>query len=97
VRRDLIERDIPGLGTWTGEQLKQAAQTSCNTLQALGTDIQWEHSYVTGDRMYCVYLAKNEQMVREHAKRGGFPATKVVEVSGIIDRLTGSRPASTGG
>jgi hypothetical protein len=90
VRRYLIERDIPGLGEYTAEQLRQTAQASCHTLQAMGTDLQWEHSYITGDRMYCVYLAKNEELVREHAKRGGFPATRVVEVSAIIDRLTAS-------
>ena len=94
MRRFLIERDIPDLGEYSGEQLKQAAQVSCNTLQALGTDIQWEHSYITNGRMYCVYLAKNEALVREHAKKGGFPATKVVEVTRIIDRLTAALPAS---
>ena len=94
MRRYLIERDIPDLGNYSAEQLKQAAQASCIALQSLGDGIQWEHSYVTGSRMYCVYLANNEELVREHAKRGGFPANKIVEVSQVIDRLTASRPTS---
>jgi nucleotidyltransferase/DNA polymerase involved in DNA repair len=91
MHRYVIERELPGLGKFTAEQLREAARASCAALQALGPDIQWEHSYVTGDRMYCIYLAKNEELVREHAKRGGFPANKVVEVVRVIDRLTANK------
>lgn len=91
MRRFVIERDMPGLGNLSPDQVRDASQASCEALRSLGTVIQWEHSYITGDRMYCVYLAENEQLVREHAKRGGFPATKVVEVKEIIDPLTATR------
>jgi hypothetical protein len=88
MRRYVIERDLPGLGGFSSQQLQAASQASRAALQSLGTSIQWEHSYVTADRMYCVYLADNEQLVREHAKRGGFPATRVTEVKTVIDPLT---------
>ncbi len=88
MRRFVIEREMPGLGNLSSEQLRDASLASCEALRSLGTVIQWEHSYVTGDKLYCVYLAENEQLVREHAKRGGFPANKVVEVKQIIDPLT---------
>lgn len=88
MRRYVIERDMPGLGNLSAEQMRDAAHASNDALASLGTDIQWDHSYVTGDRMYCVYLAANEELVREHAKRGGFPATVVSEVKRIIDPLT---------
>jgi Nickel responsive protein SCO4226-like len=89
MRRYVIERDLPGLGDLNRDQLRGAAQTSNATLAELGTGIQWEHSYVTQNRMFCIYLAENEQIVREHAKRGGFPATIVTEVKSVIDPLTG--------
>jgi len=88
MRRYVIERDIPGIGSATPAQLQGASQTSCSVLRDLGPSVQWVHSYVTPDRMYCVYLAENEELVREHAKRGGFPASKVSEVSTVIDPLT---------
>ena len=86
--RYLIEREIPGLGKWTSTQLKIASQTSCGVLRVLGPQIQWLQSYITGDKMYCVYIAANEELVREHAKQGGFPATSVSEVITIIDPTT---------
>ena len=84
----LIERNIPGAGKLTGEQLKAISQTSCGVLSNLGPQIQWVHSYVTGDKIYCIYIAPNEDMVREHAKQGGFPANVVTEITTIIDPTT---------
>ena len=84
----LIEREIPGAGQLTAEQLKAISQTSCGVLNKLGPSIQWEHSYVTGDKIYCVYIAPNVEMVREHATLGGFPANKISEVVEIIDPTT---------
>lgn len=84
----VIEREIPGAGKLTPEQLKGISQTSCGVLSNLGPQIQWLHSYVTGDKIYCVYIAPNEEMVREHAKLGGFPANAVNEVMTVIDPTT---------
>jgi len=84
----VIEREIPGAGKLTQEQLKAISQTSCAVLQDLGPEINWIHSYVTDDKIYCVYIAPNEDIVREHAKRGGFPANSVSKVSAIIDPVT---------
>lgn len=84
----MIERDIPEVGTLEREQLKEAAKKSNATLQELGPDIQWNHSYVAGDKTFCVYLAKDESLVHEHAKRSGFPATKVTEIKRMIDPTT---------
>lgn len=84
----VIEREIPGAGSFSAEQLKGISQTSCGVLSAMGSQIQWLHSYVTGDKIYCVYIAPNEEMVREHAQQGGFPANRVSEVSTIIDPVT---------
>jgi len=84
----VIERNIPGAGQFTPEQLKGISQKSCAVLGELGPRIQWLHSYVTGDKIYCVYIAPNEALVREHAKRGGFPADAVSSVSQIIDPTT---------
>jgi hypothetical protein len=84
----VIERDMPGLGKLTPAELKAAAQKSCEVLRALGPKVTWLHSYVTGDKMYCVYLAPSEAVVREHAKEGGFPATAVNQVSTIISPKT---------
>jgi len=80
----VIERDMPGLGKLGPADLKAASQKSCSVLHNLGPQITWLHSYVTGDKMYCVYLAPNEAMIREHAKEGGFPATAVNKVTTII-------------
>jgi len=84
----VIEREIPGAGKMTAEQLKAISQVSCGVLSNMGPQIQWVHSYVTTDKIYCVYNAPNEEMVREHAKQGGFPANSVSEVSTIIDPTT---------
>ncbi|KIC63360.1 DUF4242 domain-containing protein [Chryseobacterium camelliae] len=84
----VIEREIPGAGQLTAEQLKGISQTSCGVLSKMGSQIQWLQSYVTGDKIYCVYIAPNEEMVREHARQGGFPANSVNEVATIIDPTT---------
>jgi cell division inhibitor SulA len=84
----VIERDLPGAGALSAEQLQGISQKSCGVLRTLGSQIQWLHSYVTGDRIYCVYIAPDEDMVREHARQGGFPATRVSEVKAIIDPTT---------
>lgn len=84
----VIEREIPGAGKLTPEQLKGISQTSCGVLSNLGPQIQWLHSYVTGDKIYCVYIAPNEEMVREHANQGGFPANAVSEVMTVNDPTT---------
>ena len=84
----LIERNIPGAGKLTAEQLKGISQTSCGVLSKMGPQIQWVHSYVTADKIYCVYIAPNEAMVREHAQQGGFPANVVTEISSVIDPTT---------
>lgn len=84
----VIERDIPGAGKLTPAELKAISQTSCGVLSNMGPQIQWLQSYVTADKIYCVYIAPNEDMVREHAKQGGFPANRVSEVAGIIDPTT---------
>jgi Protein of unknown function (DUF4242) len=84
----IIEREIPGAGTFSPEQLRAISQQSCGVLLKMGARIQWIHSYVTGDKIYCVYNAPNEEMVREHAKEGGFPANAVNKVTAIIDPTT---------
>ena len=84
----IIERGIPGVGDSTDEQLQQIAQTSCSVLREMGPSIQWVHSFVTPDKIYCLYIAPDENMVREHAKRGGFPADQVAEVRTMIDPTT---------
>jgi predicted Rdx family selenoprotein len=84
----LIERNIPGAGDFTTAQLQAIAQKSCGVLNNLGPQIQWVQSYVTNDRITCVYIAPNEEIVREHARQGGFPADSVQEVREIIDPTT---------
>jgi cell division inhibitor SulA len=84
----VIEREIPEAGKLSAEQLQAISQKSCGVLKALGPQIQWVQSYVTDDKIYCVYIAPNEEMVREHAKQGGFPANKVSEVKQVIDPTT---------
>ncbi len=84
----VIEREIPGAGKLSQQELKAISQKSCEVLSNLGTQIQWIQSYVTGDMIYCIYTAPNEQMIYEHAKQGGFPATKVSEVKAIIEPMT---------
>jgi hypothetical protein len=81
----VIERDIPNAGSLTQDQISAISQKSCSVLKNLGPQIQWLESYVTQDKIYCVYIAPNEAMVREHAQQGGFPANRVSEVKRIID------------
>lgn len=85
----VIEREIPNAGKLTADQLKEIAQTSCRAIDTLNNKLQWVQSYVTTDKIYCVYLAPNKEIIIEHAKRGGFPANNVSEVSTIIDVTTG--------
>jgi Protein of unknown function (DUF4242) len=84
----VIERDIPGAGNLTPVELRGIAQTSCGVLEQMGPRIQWIHSYVTGDKVYCIYIAANEELVREHARHGGFPANRISEVKSVIDPTT---------
>ena len=84
----VIERDIPGAGNLSPQELKAISQKSCSVLGDLGPQIQWQQSYVTGDKVYCVYIAPNEDLVREHARQGGFPANRVSEVMATIDPVT---------
>jgi hypothetical protein len=91
MQKFLIEREVPGASKLTAEELTGIAGRSCGVLRELGSDIQWEHSYVNGDKITCVYIAKDEALVREHAMRGKFPADRVAVISAIID------PASENG
>ena len=84
----LIERDIPNAGKLTPAQLKAISQKSCSVLQHMGPQIQWIESYVTGDKIFCVYKAENEDLIREHAKEGGFPANVITEISTTISPAT---------
>lgn len=84
----VIERNIPGAGKLSPAELQGISQKSCGVLNRMGTQIQWIHSYVTDDKIYCVYLAPNEAMVREHASQGGFPADSVACVRAIIEPVT---------
>lgn len=84
----VIERHLPGAGKLTADELRDISVTSCGVLLKLGPTINWVESYVTRDKMYCVYIAPDEEMVREHARQGGFPATRVSEVTVVIDPTT---------
>ena len=84
----VIERELPGAGKVSAQELQGVSQTSCNVLRNMGPEIQWVQSYVTGDKVYCVYIAPNADMIREHARQGGFPANSVSEVKSIIDPTT---------
>ena len=84
----VIEREIPEAGKLSAEQLQAISQKSCGVLENLGPKIQWLQSYVTDDKLYCVYIAPNEEMVREHAKQGGFPANRVSQIRQVIDPTT---------
>ena len=87
----VIERDLPGAGTLTADELLGISEKSNTVLDEMGGDVQWLHSYVTGDKIFCVYIAPDENRVREHATRGGFPANAVHEVTSVIDPTTGGR------
>jgi hypothetical protein len=84
----IIEREIPGAGSLTSEQLVDISKTSCGALDKVGTRVQWIESYVAGDKIYCIYLADNEELVRQHASIGGFPVNKIVPIRAIIDKAT---------
>jgi hypothetical protein len=84
----VVERDIPGAGNIPPDQLQAIAQTSCGVLQRMGPTIQWVHSYVTDDKIYCVYIAPDEETIREHARQGGFPANRISEIKSVIDPTT---------
>lgn len=88
----VIEREIPGVGQLSREQLQAISQKSCQVLGDLGPRIQWVHSYVTANRIYCVYRAPDADIIREHALRGGFPANKIEEVFAMIDPITAEPP-----
>lgn len=84
----VIEREIPGVGKMSAPELQAASQKSCSVLNKLGPQVQWLHSYVTDEKLYCVYIAPNEELIREHAKQGGFPANRISQVKTIIDPTT---------
>ena len=84
----LIEREIPGAGGLSAEELRGVSQKSCGVLRGMGPEIQWVQSYVTGDKIYCVYIAPDEEAVREHARQGGFPADRVSRITSVIDPTT---------
>ena len=88
MHKYVIERELPGAGSLSADTLQGISQKSCGVLKELGPQIQWVESYVTDDKIYCVYLAPNEELIREHAKRGGFPANRISQVRTIIDPTT---------
>jgi len=93
VPKFVIERELPGAGKLTAEQLQGISQKSCSVLRELGPEVQWVQSYVTGDKLYCVYIAPDADAVREHARRGGFPANSINEVTAVIDPTTAETAA----
>lgn len=84
----VIEREMPGAGKLGANDLKMASQTSCSVLRDLGPQIQWVHSYVTDDKIYCIYIAPDEEAVKTHARKGGFPANRISAVRAVIDPVT---------
>ena len=88
MKKYVIEREIPKIGSLTSQQVREAAAKSNSVLAHLGSDIQWKESFVTADKMFCVYLAKDEAVVRKHAELSGFPASKVTEICSVIDPTT---------
>ena len=88
MKQSVIERNMPGIGNASADDLKGASNTSCDVLRAMGPEIQWVHSYVTDDKIYCVYRAENADMIRDHARQAGFPADSVSEVRSTIDPTT---------
>jgi hypothetical protein len=93
----IIEREIPGAGNLSKADLQGISQTSCGVLQKMGPQIQWLQSYVTGDKVYCVYIAPNEEMIREHAQQGGFPANRISEIRSVIDPTTAEAKTQSAG
>ena len=90
----VIERELPGAGSLSAAELQDVSQKSCSVLQNMGPQIQWIQSYVTGDKIYCVYIAPNEEMIREHATKGGFPANRISEIKSVIDPTTAETAGS---
>ena len=90
MKKYVIEREIPKVGSLNSQQVREAAGKSNSVLAGLGPDIQWKESYITADKMFCVYLAKDEEIVQKHAELSGFPATKVTEICCVIDPTTGA-------
>jgi hypothetical protein len=86
--RYVIERDFPGAGRLSADDLQAVSKKSCDILEAMGPGIQWDHTYVANDKLYCVYVAQNEELLREHARRGEFPITKISRVETVIDPVT---------
>lgn len=84
----IIEREIPGASNFTAEKLRAISQVSCGTLLKMGAEIQWKHSYIAGDKIYCIYIAPDKNMVLQHATESGFPANVITEVTAIIDPVT---------
>jgi hypothetical protein len=93
VPKFVIEREVPGVGSLSAEQIQAISQKSCSVLRNLGPQVQWLQSYVTDNKIYCVYIAPNEEAVREHARQGGFPANSVAQVRRVIDPTTAESPA----
>lgn len=89
----VVEREIPGAGKLSSAELQGVSSKSCDVLRQMGPDIQWVESYVTDDKVYCVYIAPDENMIREHAKQGGFPATKISAIRSTIDPTTSEQRA----
>lgn len=90
MKRYVIERPIPGVGSFNGDQLRDAATVSNRCLAQLAPRIQWEHSYVAGEKTFCIYLAENEAVIQDHARLSGFPAAVITEIKGLIDPTTGA-------
>jgi hypothetical protein len=91
----VIEREIPGAGKLSGNELRAVSEKSCSVLRSLGPQIQWVESYVTDDKIYCVYIAPNEEIIREHAARGGFPANRISEIKRTIDPTTAENTSAS--
>lgn len=94
MKKFIIERELPGAGNLSSDQLRAIAQTSCDVVNNLGKPYHWIESYVTDNKIYCVHIAEDEETIREHAKRGGFPANSVKEIKTTIDPTTSSEPVS---
>ncbi|HEY4052288.1 MAG TPA: DUF4242 domain-containing protein [Terriglobales bacterium] len=90
MKKYVIEREIPAVGTLEGEQLREAAAKSNQVLEQLGPDIQWLESFIAADKMFCLYLANDEAVIRKHAELSGFPASKITEIGKVIDPTTGA-------
>ena len=93
----VIEREIPGAGNLSPQELQAVSQTSCNVLRKMGPDIQWVPSYVPGDKVYCIYIAPNDDLIREHAREGGFPANSISEIKTVIDPTTSEEKRQSAG